>query len=443
MFSPLQVRSWFDEVKEREAVDNYFENDSRKISRLEVIRRHGRADALLIGWDGSPSELQPYFVNNSYLTAAHYLGYHVNGNLEATGTATSLTSSVSRPELCEAMAKKRLEQQDFRSTTTHQLLDSVRCLASDGELCLGIDWADGGDRLTAFSKNYKHLCRYILSYLRYHGMSDQVTTIKVTRNNLPKVRQPYGKGVHWVTAVGNSTDATLWVECKSKYPPRNSVLKPVGDAYVPGFYTYIKDRVLSFRADCYYDLEPFDGELYGIVAYSSMNPASFSIGIQRKMLRLGFFRSSRGVWCTNELDCEQEGRPDWLDDSVHDAYPARAWQPPNDGETMVMDTSGEEANDGGAEPPSRAQRQALKKELPWRAMSSEEIPKFVQAVLDEWSEWQKWSSCRPVYVDASKIDPSLILKSRVCFRWKPKTDGDFKPKARIVIAGYKDPICRC
>ena len=125
--------------------------------------------------------------------------------------------------------------------------------------------------------------------------------------------------------------------------------------------------------------------------------------------------------------------------TVAEAYPARAWQPPGDGETMAMDTSGEEAHDGAQEPPSRAQRQALKKELPWQAMSEAEVPQFVQAVLDEWSEWKKWSSCRPVYVDLDKIDPSLILQSRVCFRWKPKGDGSFKPKARIVIAGYRDP----
>ena len=67
------------------------------------------------------------------------------------------------------------------------------------------------------------------------------------------------------------------------------------------------------------------------------------------------------------------------------------------------------------------------------------FPLFVQAVLDEWSEWKKWSSCRPVYVDVNKIDPSLILKSRVCFRWKPRGGGTFKPNARIVIAGYRDP----
>ena len=66
-------------------------------------------------------------------------------------------------------------------------------------------------------------------------------------------------------------------------------------------------------------------------------------------------------------------------------------------------------------------------------------PKFVQAVVDEWSEWTKWSSWRPVHLDMSKINPELILKSRVCYRWKIREDGSLKPKARIVVAGFKAP----
>ncbi|CAE6936300.1 GIP [Symbiodinium sp. CCMP2592] len=102
----------------------------------------------------------------------------------------------------------------------------------------------------------------------------------------------------------------------------------------------------------------------------------------------------------------------------------------------VMESSNSDGADGVQESVSRVHKQALKKELPWQAMSKEEVPKFVQALVDEWTEWQKWSSCRPVYLDVSKIDPALILKSRVCFRWKPKGGGDFKSKARTVVAGF-------
>ena len=36
----------------------------RAFQRLDVLHRHGRLEAHLVGWDGSPSELQPYFEDN-------------------------------------------------------------------------------------------------------------------------------------------------------------------------------------------------------------------------------------------------------------------------------------------------------------------------------------------------------------------------------------------
>ena len=110
----------------------------------------------------------------------------------------------------------------------------------------------------------------------------------------------------------------------------------------------------------------------------------------------------------------------------------------------MMETSDEEGDDGGqSQEPTRAKKQALKKELPWKAMTESEVPSFVKALVDEWAEWQKWSSCRPIICDVAKIDPNLILRSRVCYRWKPKpgkTGSEaFKAKARIVVAGFKDP----
>ena len=109
---------------------------------------------------------------------------------------------------------------------------------------------------------------------------------------------------------------------------------------------------------------------------------------------------------------------------------------PGEGEVAVMETSDEEAD---GQLLSRVARVARKKELLWRSIPTEEVPKFVQAVVDEWSEWTKWSSCRPVRLDLGKIAPSLVLKSRVCYRYKIKYDGSVKPKARIVVAGFKDP----
>ena len=99
----------------------------------------------------------------------------------------------------------------------------------------------------------------------------------------------------------------------------------------------------------------------------------------------------------------------------------------------------EEAHDS-LEASGRAAKQALKREVPWRSISAEDWPAFVQSLREEWQEWEKWSSCKPVKLQDNEVDPRLILKSRVCYRWKPKDGGKwFKPKARIVIQGYRDP----
>ena len=99
MSSPLQVVSWLDEVKEREAFDNivglprqqgefvppeyhfdktdeidYYQTP-RRCTRHEAhefeaqvctawtyFRRHGRGGHLRHGWEGSPSEVQLFYV---------------------------------------------------------------------------------------------------------------------------------------------------------------------------------------------------------------------------------------------------------------------------------------------------------------------------------------------------------------------------------------------
>ena len=59
-------------------------------------------------------------------------------------------------------------------------------------------------------------------------------------------------------------------------------------------------------------------------------------------------------------------------------------------------------------------------------------------VKKEWSEWERWASCKPVWVQSGEVAPHLVLKSRVCYRWKPIPEG-VKAKARIVVAGFRDP----
>ena len=115
--SPFLVESWFDEVMEREALNKFFsdepdsatvapvdknidytanlaskdptrETSTRGLQRLDVLHRHGRECVWQDGWDGSPSEIQPFFCQTSYLSAAHKFGDH---NENAPRTKPSLS----------------------------------------------------------------------------------------------------------------------------------------------------------------------------------------------------------------------------------------------------------------------------------------------------------------------------------------------------------------
>lgn len=108
-------------------------------------------------------------------------------------------------------------------------------------------------------------------------------------------------------------------------------------------------------------------------------------------------------------------------------------------QVMVMGESSDEDDDGESTS-GRAAKQALKRELPWRAISASDRPGFLVALREEWSEWEKWSSCKLRWLREGEVDPSLILRSRVAYRWKPKDGGQwYKPKARIVVLGFADP----
>ena len=106
------------------------------------------------------------------------------------------------------------------------------------------------------------------------------------------------------------------------------------------------------------------------------------------------------------------------------------------GPSVSSGEEGDVAEEGGG----RAVKQALKREIPWRSIAKEDWAEFVKSMVEEWSEWEKWSSCKPIRAKKGEIDEKLILKSRVCYRWKPKDGGKwYKAKARIVVAGFADP----
>ncbi|CAE7806594.1 RE1, partial [Symbiodinium necroappetens] len=469
--SPMHVVSWFDEVKEREALEQCFENRTSSsysassamqavsfenefdpaqdknnscpshefTGRLDVLHRHGRDDASRVGWDGSPCELQPLFQSDNYLTAAHHLGCHeedVNAWTTSTTRATSATTSrtsARRPTLAsEHVAKQLLRAQDFRASTLHQLLEAVEfpsnkrnCLDdSSGGFLLGLYSHGNFTGITKATGAHRQLAKYVMSYMRHHGLKGQTSSIYISRNATAKCHKDshnLAGSLNWVTSVGSYTGGELWVECSSDCPPADAVYRMVNGKNTPGFLVNTRNQVLSFRPDCFHETMPFKGTRYSIVAYTTRSLPNAPSSARRRLQRLGFNSgfANWDVWQAY-VDESSGARPWWLDETVAEAYPARSWRPPEEGEVMAMDTSGDDAHDGAQEPPSRAQRQALKKELPWQAMSEAEVPQFIQAVLDEWAEWRKWSSCRPIHVDLSRIDPTLILPSRICYRWKVK-----------------------
>ena len=45
-----------------------------------------------------------------------------------------------------------------------------------------------------------------------------------------------------------------------------------------------------------------------------------------------------------------------------------------------------------------------------------------------------------MWLEENEVDPRLVMKSRVAYKWKPLDGGaSHKAKARIVIQGYRDP----
>ena len=492
----MHVESWFDEVMEREALNSlvrppkpeepvtddstefkaktataHFAPQSRTGSlvpakRLAVLRRHGRSMAgnlgwngmsRQLGWDGSPLELQPLYETHNYLTVAHYFGNH-QASTPTVGESQAWHTCAGKKNIVlsrtETMAKELLQMQDFRHETCHQMLDALdlgkprrQCQVPEdgdsGSLVLGLYSYGSMSGITKVTKPHRHLCRYVMKYLKHHGLSDnQITSLQISKNVRAQAHKDVNNArnsLNWHMTLGRYQGGRLWVECGSAEPPREAEWKKVNGKQVPGLWHDSRHKLLAFRPGALHETEPFEGSRFAITAYTSRSLDQADVSTRSKLRRLGFLSRLSSTFEAYFVEEDQlhEGM-EWLRESLHEAYPTRTWQTPGEGETAVMDTTGDEGDDGSHEP-SRARKQALKKELPWRSMSKEEIPAFVQAVVDEWSEWTRWSSCRPVYCDVSKIDPRLILKSRVCYRWKPKNDGTYKAKARVVVAGFRDP----
>ena len=138
----------------------------------------------------------------------------------------------------------------------------------------------------------------------------------------------------------------------------------------------------------------------------------------------------------------QDGHPSWAQQSWNTtSEPSITALPPTEMNQVITGPESEsEDEEAGDETSGRALKQALKREIPWRTIRDEDRAGFVKAMIDEWEEWCKWSSCQAIRPKKGDIPSHLVLKSRVCYRWKPKDGGRyFKPKARIVVQGYQDP----
>ena len=73
----------------------------------------------------------------------------------------------------------------------------------------------------------------------------------------------------------------------------------------------------------------------------------------------------------SSLLVDEDFEVDFREQELHEAYPAREWRAPGEGEVAVMETTDEEAD---GQPLSRVARMAIKKELPWRSIPEADVP---------------------------------------------------------------------
>ncbi|CAE7242540.1 RE1 [Symbiodinium natans] len=489
--SPKEVTSWFDEIKEREAFDrllpggnttgletkdllNSFPsrpqdtNDEevaeltafssmqfsckplsfQSVHRLDVLRRHARGEHLRYGWDGTPAEVPRGYEHQAFLTAAHYFGHHseeeTSPSEEPHDTPVAKSPPRARPpSLSEAMAKRLLQLEDFRHVTCHQLLDTVKFLSKDtskrqshspaqsdsGTLTLGLYSHGSQTGLTTATSEHATLIKYLVRYLQHHGMDTGITSIHVSKNIQSRPHRDCNNAensLNWHISLGNFSGGQFWVESSATNDDSRSVVtREVNGKMLPGYLSTTRNRLVSFGPKQYHYTEAYQGERYAITAYETRLFKTAEPGLKRQVRKLG-------------LPTPRACRA-WLEFPAYEAYPAKVQSSAcGEGETLLaMESSESEGNDGTFET-RRAAKQARKKEVPWQSMTPEEVPEFVKALQQEWSEWERWSSCKPIWVREGEVAAHLILRSRVCYRWKPIPDGQ-KPKARIVVLGFRDP----
>ncbi|CAE7664233.1 GIP [Symbiodinium sp. CCMP2592] len=504
--TPNEVRSWLDEVKEKEAFDvmvglpkgrvpleyhfnaqdeiDYYQTQTSTTStllaqpthakpgmhRLDVLRRHGRGSHLRHGWDGSPSEMQLFFENDSFLTAAHLAGAseptpsssqeYFEALVTSSRPPTSRTTTTS---LSEGLARLLLQRKDYECESLHQLLEVIpwkppdrRCLSSQrkgaGTLTLGYYSHGNHLGLTKVTSRHRFLTKYVNAFLKHHGQTGSTSSLFLSRNvhsYIHKDRHNSKGSMNWQITLGDYQGGRLWIEEGPDDIHHDRRHQRIYEGRkLPGKVHDTRNRLLSFRPDRLHASDDFTGTRYSITAYETRLIEKAPDDHLRELRRLGFtVRAPRkepaGILQSSFQEATSvdfEIPPDNEYVPVNVAYPVKKQTVANkeNEKVVALESSSEEDGHDGTFETRRAAMQARKKEVHWQSMTEEEIPAFIESVKKEWSEWEKWSSCKPVYVQDREIPNHLILKSRICYRWKPIPEGQ-KAKARIVIAGFRDP----
>ena len=97
----------------------------------------------------------------------------------------------------------------------------------------------------------------------------------------------------------------------------------------------------------------------------------------------------------------------------------------------------------------RGREKALEKELPWSLIPQEQHQGFKEAARKQWDEHVQHDALLPLTVEESRkvlrTKADRVLNSRFAYRdklWSRRRQDSsvgWKPKARLVIAGHKDP----
>jgi hypothetical protein len=153
-----------------------------------------------------------------------------------------------------------------------------------------------------------------------------------------------------------------------------------------------------------------------------------------------FFNNDSFEYIAWHAECVEEGPlfNALLADASSKRIKAKADQIKKEG--WLSSSEDEDGNDGSPNL-TRAQKKALLRELPWKTIEQKDRAAFIDACIKEWKEWQRWSSVRKLSAaESRRVIKSLILPSRLCYRWKPLDGGlSYKAKARLVLLGFRDP----